>query len=206
LTEGSGGTPSSPWVSWVSTRPLTLTSTIDVFTIPKIKKNYRVLIDVKGRFIVREINAKQAQFKLCRIVKRSMGKNRIPYIVTHDGRTLRYPTPDLNVLDTIKLNLKTGAVMGTYRFESGKPPLLVPLTDPLGNIAYITGGNNIGRVGVITHRVRHKGGFDIVHIKDAQGKKFATRLSNVFIIGTGDKPEIKLAKDQGLYLTALEKY
>ena len=94
---------------------------VDVLTIAKLKKNYRILQDVKGRFIVREINAKQAQFKPCRIVKRSMGKNRIPYIVTHDGRTLRYPAPDLNVLDTIKLNLKTGDVMGVYRFESGNP-------------------------------------------------------------------------------------
>lgn len=122
-----------------------------------------------------------------------MGKNRIPYIVTHDGRTIRYPDPSLNVLDTIKLNVKTGAVNGVFRFESG-------------NVAYLTGGNNIGRVGIITHRVRHRGGFDIVHIKDAAGKKFATRLSNVFIIGKGDKPEIKLAKDQGLYETALERY
>ena len=61
-------------------------------------------------------------------------------------------------------------------------------------------------MGIITHRVRHRGGFDIVHIKDAAGKKFATRLSNVFVIGKGDKPEIKLAKDQGLYETALERY
>ena len=55
----------------------------------------------------------------------------------------------------------------------------------LGNVAYITGGNNIGRVGVITHRVRHRGGFDIVHVRDSQGKNFATRLSNVFVIGKG---------------------
>ena len=93
---------------------------IDVLSINKLKKHYRVLIDVKGRFITQEISAKQAQFKLCRIVKRSMGKNRIPYIVTHDGRTIRYPAPDLNVLDTVKLNLKTGEFVGTYRFESGK--------------------------------------------------------------------------------------
>ena len=72
----------------------------------------------------------------------------------------------------------------------------------IGNVAYITGGNNIGRVGVVTHRVRHRGGFDIVHVRDSQNKKFATRLSNVFIIGHGETPEVKLAKDKGLYLTA----
>jgi len=31
---------------------------MDVLTIPKIRKNYRVLIDVKGRFVLREITNK----------------------------------------------------------------------------------------------------------------------------------------------------
>jgi len=39
----------------------------------------------------------------------------------------------------------------------------------------ITGGHNLGRVGLITHRERHHGGFDIVHIKDSLGHQFATR-------------------------------
>ena len=47
-----------------------------------------------------------------------MGANKIPYIVTHDARTIRYPHPDLNVLDTIKLNLDTGKVEAVYRFET----------------------------------------------------------------------------------------
>jgi len=49
-----------------------------------------------------------------------MGPNKIPYIVTHDGRTLRYPRPDIKVLDTIKLNIETGEIVDVYRFESGK--------------------------------------------------------------------------------------
>ncbi len=58
-----------------------------------------------------------------------MGANKIPYIVTHDARTIRYPQPDINVLDTIKLNLKTGAVEDVFRFESGKPlPFSLKLT------------------------------------------------------------------------------
>jgi len=31
---------------------------MDVFSIPRIKKNYRVLIDVKGRFVLNEISNK----------------------------------------------------------------------------------------------------------------------------------------------------
>ena len=61
----------------------------------------------------------------------------------------------------------------------------------------VTGGRNMGRIGVITHRERHDGGFDIVHIKDAVDNTFATRLSNVFIIGQ-DKAWISLPKGKGV--------
>ena len=45
-----------------------------------------------------------------------------------------------------------------------------------GNLCMITGGHNLGRVGIVTHRERHPGGFDIVHIKDSMGHSFATRF------------------------------
>lgn len=37
----------------------------------------------------------------------------------------------------------------------------------------------MGRVGVVTHRERHDGGFNIVHVKDAVDNEFTTRESNV---------------------------
>ena len=55
----------------------------------------------------------------------------------------------------------------------------------------------MGRVGVITHRERHDGGFNIVHIKDAIDNSFATRETNVFVIGN-DKPWISLPKGKGV--------
>mmetsp|Transcript_37541 Transcript_37541/g.74744 ORF Transcript_37541/g.74744 Transcript_37541/m.74744 type:complete len:80 (+) Transcript_37541:3-242(+) len=68
----------------------------------------------------------------------------------------------------------------------------------------IRGGNNMGRVGVITHRERHPGSFEIVHIKDAAGHSFATRLGNVFVIGKGAKPWISLPKGNGIRLSNIE--
>ena len=55
----------------------------------------------------------------------------------------------------------------------------------------------MGRVGVITHRERHDGGFNIVHIKDAIDNSFATRETNVFVIGN-EKPWISLPKGKGV--------
>ena len=45
----------------------------------------------------------------------------------------------------------------------------------LGTLCMITGGRNLGRVGTVTHRERHPGSFDIVHVKDSLGHSFATR-------------------------------
>jgi small subunit ribosomal protein S4e len=39
----------------------------------------------------------------------------------------------------------------------------------------VTGGRNMGRAGVIVHREKHVGGFDIVHVKDAIDRTFATQ-------------------------------
>ena len=49
-----------------------------------------------------------------------------------------------------------------------------------GNLCMVTGDANLGRIGVITNRERHPGSFDVVHVKDASGNSFATRLSQHF--------------------------
>jgi small subunit ribosomal protein S4e len=105
---------------------------------------------------------------------------------------LRYPDPVIKVNDTIQLDLKTNKILNHVKFDTG-------------NVCYITGGRNMGRVGVIIHRERHHGGFDIVHVKDALGHTFATRLTNVFVIGQGNKPWISLPKQKGIKLTIAEE-
>ena len=69
----------------------------------------------------------------------------------------------------------------------------------------IIGGNNIGRVGVLQHIEHHPSSFDIAHIKDAAGNAFATRSSNVFVIGEGKKPLITLLPQRGIRLGLIEE-
>lgn len=78
---------------------------MDVVSIEKTGENFRILYDVKGRFLLKKIKAEEAKFKLCKVKSRSVGPNKIPYIVTHDGRTIRYPEPNVKVGDSLKLNL-----------------------------------------------------------------------------------------------------
>jgi ribosomal protein S4E len=34
----------------------------------------------------------------------------------------------------------------------------------------VTGGRNCGRVGTIVHQEKHKGSFDVIHVRDATGE------------------------------------
>jgi small subunit ribosomal protein S4e len=69
----------------------------------------------------------------------------------------------------------------------------------------ITKGRNTGRVGTIVHFERHPGSFDIVTVRDNAGHSFSTRAENVFVVGSGDKPEVTLPKGQGIKLSILEE-
>lgn len=164
----------------------------DVVSITKTGEHFRILYDVKGRFQPHRIEAKEAAFKLCKIKRKTLGKNKIPYVVTHDGRTLRFPHPDIHKNDTVKLNLETGEIDGIVKFDNGAS-------------VFVTGGNNIGRVGILQHVEHHPGSYEIAHVKDAKGNSFATRLSNIFVIGDGKKPLISLPKGKGLRLTLVEE-
>lgn len=77
---------------------------MDVVEIVKSKEHFRMLYDLKGRYQPVRVDAKEANFKLCKVKNKVLGKNKIPYIVTHDGRTIRFPHPDIKKNDTVKVS------------------------------------------------------------------------------------------------------
>ncbi|KAI5292861.1 40S ribosomal protein S4 [Ascosphaera acerosa] len=164
---------------------------MDVITIDKTGENFRLVYDVKGRFTVHRISTEEAEYKLGKVKRVQLGKGGIPFLVTHDARTIRYPDPEIKVNDTVKIDLATGKIQDFVKFDTGA-------------IVMVTGGRNMGRVGTITHRERHDGGFGVVHIKDAVDNTFATRESNVFVIGH-EKPWISLPKGKGVKLSIAEE-
>lgn len=146
------------------------------------------MYDTKGRFTIHRITADEAAYKLCKVKKVQLGAKGIPFIVTHDGRTIRYPDPLIKVNDTVKVDIATGKATDFVKFE-------------VGQLAIITGGRNIGRVGTIVQREKHHGGFEIIHIKDALDRQFSTRIGNVFAIGQGSKSWVSLPRGKGVKLT-----
>lgn len=64
------------------------------------------------------------QYKLCKVKRVQTGPKGIPFLVTHDGRTIRYPDPVIKVNDTIHLDIATGKILDSIRFDSGNDKLL----------------------------------------------------------------------------------
>lgn len=165
---------------------------MDVVSIEKTNEVFRLLYDVKGRFVLHLITKAEGAYKLCKVKRAQLGQKGIPYISTHDARTIRFPDPLIKVDDTVRVNIETGKVEDILKFE-------------VGNLCIITGGHNIGRVGIIQLREKHPGSHEIVRVRDAAGHDFATRKTNVFIIGKGGEASISLPKQKGLKRSIIEE-
>ncbi|ELW47581.1 EF-hand domain-containing family member A1 [Tupaia chinensis] len=79
------------------------------------------------------------QYKLCKVRKIFVGIKGIPHLVTHDARTISYLDPLIKVNDTIQIDMEIGKSSDFIKFDTG-------------NLCMVTGGANLGRIGVITNR------------------------------------------------------
>ncbi|CAL8090396.1 unnamed protein product [Calicophoron daubneyi] len=165
---------------------------MDVITIEKTNEHFRLIYDTKGRFAIHRIHPEEAKYKLCKVRKVLTASGNVPYLVTHDARTIRYPDPNIKTNDTLQIDIATGKVLNHIKFEPG-------------NICMVTGGRNLGRVGTITQWERHPGSVEMVHVRDSAGNQFVTRLNNIFIIGKSNKAWVSLPRGKGVRLSILEE-
>merc|ERR1712093_535680 len=164
----------------------------DVVNIERTDEHFRLMMDSKGRFILHRISKAEAAYKLCRVKKVMLGNKGVPYVVTHDGRSIRYPDPNIKANDTVIVDIDSHKIKDTIKFETG-------------NLTIVTTGHNAGRVGIVIHQERHLGSHTIVTIRDASGNDFATRMENVFIIGKDNKPMVSLPKRNGVRLSIIQE-
>jgi ribosomal protein S4E len=159
---------------------------MDVVKIEKSGDLIRLMYDTKGRFVLHNISEEEGNFKLCKVTRQEYTKRGIPYVATHDGRTIRYPDPAVKKGDSVKIDLTTGKIVDFIKLD-------------VGNTVMSTNGRNAGRVGTIVGREKHPGSFEIVHVRDAIGQTFATRLTNVFMLGKGENSSmVSLPRGKGI--------
>lgn len=151
---------------------------MDVISIPKLKRSYRVLFDRRGRLTLVPINEENATWKLCRIENKTTVRGGKTQLNLHDGRNILLDKDGFKTGDVIKLSLKDNKIMEHYPLEKG-------------NLALIIGGKHIGEIATIEELIVTRSPKpNLVSLK-GKGKSFSTIKDYVFPIGK-DKPAITL--------------
>ncbi|EJW03536.1 hypothetical protein EDEG_02120 [Edhazardia aedis USNM 41457] len=163
----------------------------DVLTIQPTNTSYRLLYNITKRFYLHKIDEKEANVRLCKVRSKKV-VNGVPYVFTEDGMCYRFLSPNIDKKDTLKIDVNSNKVIDSIKFSSGK-------------LAMVTRGNNMGCVGVIVKIETHEIGTDLVYLKDKVGRNFATRGSNVFVVGTTKDTWISLPHGLGVKTSEYEK-
>jgi len=106
---------------------------MDVVSIPKLKNDYRILFDRRGKLALVPITSKDTSWKLCRIENKTILKDKKIQINFHDGKNIIIKKDEYKTGDVVKINLKDKKITDVYKFEKG-------------TISMIIGGSHIGEV------------------------------------------------------------
>jgi len=150
---------------------------MDVLSIKKLKKDYRVLFDQKGKLVLVPISSKDAKWKLCRIENKTILKGKKTQINLHDGKNKIVDKEEFKTGEVLKIDFKDQKIEDKYEVKKG-------------TVSMITGGSHIGEIANIEElETIHSPKSNIAKMK---GKtSFTTIQEYVFPIGK-NKPVIQL--------------
>lgn len=153
---------------------------MDIVSIPKINKNYRILQDYKGRLVLHEIEENDSKFKLVKILGKTTIKGGKTQLNLEGGRNILVED-EYKTGDVLLLSIPEQKITDSIKFEEGA-------------LGLITGGKHIGEVGKISEiRITKSSKSNTVLIETDEGV-FLTLTRYVFVIGQ-DKPVISLIGD-----------
>lgn len=150
---------------------------MDVISIPKLKKDFRVIFNRRGKLILIPISSNEANWKLCRIENKTIVKGKKIQLNLHDGNNKIVQKDEYKTGDVLKLSFKEKKIDDIFKFEKG-------------TISMIIGGTHIGEVANIED-------IEIIpsskpNLTKMKGKNdFSTLQKYVFPIGKA-KPVIEL--------------
>ena len=152
---------------------------MDVIALPDSNKYYRVIPSHKGLYLA-PISKEESNVSLLRVENKSTVHNGIQ-IAVHDGSIILVKVADpknpievtYDTFDVLKVTYPEKQVVETLKTKEG-------------NLAVITGGKNIGKLGKIVEIEKtesKKRRQALVVIEDAQGQRYQTIMDFVFSIG-----------------------
>ncbi|MFX1481343.1 MAG: 30S ribosomal protein S4e [Promethearchaeota archaeon] len=159
---------------------------MDVLSIEKINKHYRILPDSHYGLILHEISEEESTYKLCRIDNKTNVKGGHLQLNLHDGRNIlirvkdpRNPKEDkYKRMDVLKISLPDQEIMKVLKFKDN-------------NLAIIMSGKNIGQVGKIVNILKRFGPKASTVSIERNGDHTETLYDYTFIIGE-EQSEIDL--------------
>ena len=106
---------------------------MDVISIPKMKKDYRILFDRKGKLALVPIASKDATWKLCRIENKTIIRGKQIQLNLHDGQNTLIKKDEYKTGAVLKISFKDKKIDDTFKFDKG-------------TVSMIIGGSHIGEV------------------------------------------------------------
>jgi small subunit ribosomal protein S4e len=108
---------------------------MDVLSLPKIKKSYRVVFDKEGKLAIIEVQDKEASLKLVRIRNKTK-RGKQTQLNVGDGRNILVDKDTYKVNDSLLIELPKQAIKEHYPLQKGSAILL-------------TGGRHSGAIGTV---------------------------------------------------------
>lgn len=105
----------------------------DVISIPDINKYYRVLINDKGKLYLKEIDEKESNIKIIRIIRKQTIKDNKIQVTGMDGRNFILDN-NVNTGDSIVYDFKDRKIVNILKMEKG-------------SLIYIFDGAKVGEIG-----------------------------------------------------------
>jgi small subunit ribosomal protein S4e len=150
---------------------------MDVISIPKMRKNVRILFDRNGKFTLVPISESDAEWKLCRIQNKTIVKGKKVQLNLHDGKNKLVEKDEYKTGDVLKISFKENKIDDVYRFDKG-------------TVSMIIGGTHIGEIASIDEiQIVASSKPNLAKMKGE--KEFSTIAEHVFPIGK-TKPAIAL--------------
>ncbi|MFX0041376.1 MAG: 30S ribosomal protein S4e [Candidatus Hodarchaeota archaeon] len=159
---------------------------MDVLSIEKMNKHFRILPDSHYGLILHEIKEEESLYKLCRIIQKTIIKGGHIQLNLHDGRNIlvkvndpKNPKEDVyKRMDVLKISIPEQEVIKVLKFKEN-------------NLAIIMSGKNIGQIGKILNITKRFGPKASTVSIEHNGSHTETLYDYTFIIGE-DQPEINL--------------
>jgi small subunit ribosomal protein S4e len=106
---------------------------MDVISIPKLKKDYRILFNTRGKLVLIPISTSEASWKLYRIENKTIVKGKKIQLNLHDGKNKLIKKDEFKTGDVLKISFKDDKINDIFKFEKG-------------TVSMIIGGSHIGEV------------------------------------------------------------